>query len=358
MAHDAFISHAHRDKEIAAAICDKLELARVRCWIAPRDISTGEDWTEATRDAIGSSRVVVLVFSENANAAPHIEREIAHAFYSEKIIIAFRLTEALPRRDFLFYLGDVCWFDAFSSPPERHLEALTTRIKGLSPGHAVTCNATKTTAAPNILNSGRGALRIPHSPAQVNFKPVAIVASVAALACVLWFASRPAKQGVSMADINFRSTYSSPGTFADSRPQAEEDKLHSTPRYTFTRLGLWVPVNPGPTPLVQRESQDTTSLMPAAQSATATPSPGSDIDQMAGGQPDVLVTPSGVTAKSAQEGRTQVVDRREGRRRKSRPKRHSARYETSQGFSFARIKSWLNALFHQDVARSKESRNR
>src|SRR6202048_4557841 len=119
MEHDVFISHAPKDKSIADAICEKLESARLRCWIPARDISPGEDWTEATRNAIGSSRVMVLVLSENANAAHHIEREIAHAFYTQRIIIPLRLTKTLPRRNFLFYLGDVRWFDALSSPAEQ-----------------------------------------------------------------------------------------------------------------------------------------------------------------------------------------------------------------------------------------------
>src|SRR5208282_1498098 len=33
MEHDVFISHAHKDKSIADAICEKLESARLRCWI-------------------------------------------------------------------------------------------------------------------------------------------------------------------------------------------------------------------------------------------------------------------------------------------------------------------------------------
>jgi hypothetical protein len=112
MAHEVFISHAHKDKNIADAICEKLESAEVGCWIAARDVSAREDWTEATRKAIGSSQVMVLVLSENANAAPHIEREIAHAFYTGRSIIPFRLTNTLPRRDFLFYLNSVRWFNA------------------------------------------------------------------------------------------------------------------------------------------------------------------------------------------------------------------------------------------------------
>ena len=67
MAHDVFISHAHKDKRIADAICERLESVQVRCWIAERDISAGENWTEATRIAIGSSRVMVLMLSENAD---------------------------------------------------------------------------------------------------------------------------------------------------------------------------------------------------------------------------------------------------------------------------------------------------
>src|SRR6266849_105808 len=140
MEHDVFISHAHKDKSIADAICEKLESARITCWIAERDISAGEDCTEATRNAIGSSRVMVLVLSENANAAPHIEREVAHAFYTKRAILPVRLTETPPKRDFLFYLGNVRWFDAFTSPPEQHLEELAASINGIVHGHSITRN--------------------------------------------------------------------------------------------------------------------------------------------------------------------------------------------------------------------------
>ena len=118
MKHDVFISHAHKDKSIADAICGKLESAGLKCWIATRDVSTREDWTEAIRNAIGSSRVFVLVLSGNTNAAPHIEREIAHASYMRRIIIPFRLAETLPRREILFYLGSVPLFNAHN-PPDR-----------------------------------------------------------------------------------------------------------------------------------------------------------------------------------------------------------------------------------------------
>jgi len=334
MAHDVFISHAHKDKKIAGEICEKLELARLRCWIAPRDISAREDWTEATRKAIESSRLMVLVFTDNANAAPHIEREIAHAFYTGKTIVAFRLTEALPRRDFLFYLGDACWLDASNSPPERHLDALTTRIENVTPPR----NATMAIAPASISRSGRSELQIPHTPAQGIFKRVAIVVFVAALPIALWVAMRSTNDDLS--DINLPSTHSRPNTTL--KPQAEGAKLESTPRYTFSRLGLWEPVNPSPTPSAQRGAQDTPAPTPAAQSANATPSPSSGADPKPGNPPDVLFPPSELTSKSAQEGRVQAVDRQARHRARSRTKRHTAKTE---GFRFARIKSWLSGLF-------------
>jgi hypothetical protein len=124
MTHDVFVSHAHKDKRIADAICEKLESIGVSCWLTARDISPGEDWTQVTRNAIGSSRLMVLVLSENANAAPHIEREIAHAFYTNHAILPVRLTQTPPPREFLFYLGDVCWFDVFGAPAENLLSWL------------------------------------------------------------------------------------------------------------------------------------------------------------------------------------------------------------------------------------------
>ena len=112
MKHDVFVSHAHKDKSIADAICEKLESAQLKCWTAARGVSAGEDWTEAIRNGIESSRVIVLVLTENANAAPDIKREIAHACYMRRVIIPFRLAETLPRREILFYLGHVPWLNA------------------------------------------------------------------------------------------------------------------------------------------------------------------------------------------------------------------------------------------------------
>ncbi len=40
MAHDIFTSYPSEDKNVANAVCSRLETLGVRCWIAPRDAIT------------------------------------------------------------------------------------------------------------------------------------------------------------------------------------------------------------------------------------------------------------------------------------------------------------------------------
>jgi hypothetical protein len=351
MAHDVFIGHAHKDKGIADAICEKLESSGVKCWIGPRDISVGEDWTKAIRNAIGSTRVTVFVFSENANAAPHIEREIANAFYTGRIIIPFRLAKALPRRDFLFYLGDGRWFDAASPPAEQDLEALTARIKGLLVGLAVSCNhlppqaARKERATLNSANSWKGELRVSRYRIPRILKRVAMAASVVSVVWLLWLASQQTKHDALREGNDLQWMRNGART---SPARANADAFVSTPHYTFTRLGLWVAVNPGPARLVQPGPQNTPSAMPAGQSVNPTPLPPLSVDQNAGGGEENLAMRDNAGVKSMPDKAARITNRRERHRGKPRPK--SYRSES--------IKGRLTALLRQSVERIKETWNR
>jgi len=312
MDHDVFISHAHKDKSIADAICEKLEAARVKCWLAARDISAAEDWTEATRNAIGSSRVIVLVLSENANAAPHIEREIAHAFYTKRIIIPLRLTETLPRRDFLFYLGNVRCFDVFSPPAEQHLEALTASINGLVRGGTLARDAIpahgaiKTTGTLDLLNSGIGDLRASHYRTPEILKSVVIAASLLA---VVWFVPWQTKHGVSLTEDNPHVMSSAPGASPGSSPQATADASVSKPTYTYTRFGLWAAPNIAPTPSAQEGPHDARSTTPVTQPASATPSPRPDVDQNSAGERERSAARDNASVKSVQEDLPGIINR-------------------------------------------------
>ena len=315
MAHDVFISHAHKDKSIADGICEKLESAQVKCWIAARDISASEDWTEATRKAIGSSRVMVLVLSENANAAPHIEREIAHAYYTRRTIIPIRLANTLPRRDFLFYLGSVRWFNAFNPSAKQHLAALTAHIKSLVPDRTATSNALPLHGARGTtMNSWTGALEASHHRTLGILKWVTIAACVILVVWLLCFAPWHTKEGMALVDSNLGSTSSRLGASPDSSPQARRDTSASKPTYTFTRFGLWEPPNTGPTPLAQPAPQDTPLMNTVEQLEGATSSPTPHVDQNAADKAEGLATQQGASAKSAQEDPARITTPRRAAR--------------------------------------------
>jgi len=350
MVHDVFIGHAHKDKSVADAICERLESAGVRCWIAGRDISAGEDWTEATRNAIGSSRVMVLLLSENANSAPHIKREIAHAFYTKCIIIPLRLTNTLPSRDFLFYLGNVRWFDAFSTPAEEHLEALTASVKELVPGRTVPPNPMSPPSG--IKNSGKDALQVSHGRTLRILKNVVIATGLFAVASLTAFWPWQTEPEDSLEKGNLQPMHPGPSASLDSLPQAPGDASAGKSAYTYTRFGLWSASKTGPTPSVQQGRQDTTSSTLDTQPGSAMPLSPSD-DQKPVGEGESLGALDTASARSVQEETTRISSRRQWRHAKSRSKNHSRRDSKSQGLRFADIKSRLRRLWHQIVARSK-----
>jgi TolB-like protein/Flp pilus assembly protein TadD len=131
MTPQVFISYSSKDKAIADAVCRQLETSEVQCWMAPRDIEYGSDWTEGIMQGITACRVFVLVFSSNANSSGHVRREVAKAFSLGLHVIPFRIEDTLPQTSLSYFLETVHWLDAVTQPLEKHLVALTGRVKKL-----------------------------------------------------------------------------------------------------------------------------------------------------------------------------------------------------------------------------------
>jgi hypothetical protein len=98
MACDVFISHSVKDERVADAVVAKLEAESVTCWIVPRDVVPGADWGESIINAIESSRIMILIFSQSANASSQIEREVERAVNKGIYIIPFRVDDIEPTR--------------------------------------------------------------------------------------------------------------------------------------------------------------------------------------------------------------------------------------------------------------------
>ena len=126
--HDVFISYAHADKATADTICHFLEAEGVRCWIAPRDIPAGGKWPAHIPPAIEASRLMVLVFSNNANTSEFVQQEVTLASNVRLPLIPFRVENVSPEGDLKFHLVNKHWLDALTPPLAGHVRSLVGRV--------------------------------------------------------------------------------------------------------------------------------------------------------------------------------------------------------------------------------------
>ena len=183
MAHDVFICHSSEDKTIANAACAKLESAGIRCWMAPRDPIAGIPYGRQLVDAITSARIVLLIFSGNANRSEHVLRELEVASDSGKIIVPFRIENVAPSGDLRYYITRVHWLDAMSPPMEARLNELVTLMQRLldmplAPAAAATLPA------------------VPKRPSYPLIAGLAVIAVAVAIALGFYFMKRSAPSAV------------------------------------------------------------------------------------------------------------------------------------------------------------------
>src|SRR5438445_6290945 len=110
--YDIFISHSSRDRATADAVCAALERHALRCWIAPRDIVPGTDWSAAIVDGLLASRAAVLLFSDHANASLQVRCEVQFACEQGRALVPLRIDETVPERAMAYYLNPVHWLNA------------------------------------------------------------------------------------------------------------------------------------------------------------------------------------------------------------------------------------------------------
>jgi FKBP-type peptidyl-prolyl cis-trans isomerase len=171
MAHDVFISHSSKDKTIADAVCALLEQHKIRCWIAPRDITPGKEWGEAIVDAIHASHVMILIFSASANGSPQIRREVERAVNKEVVVVPFRIEDVMPTKSLEYFIGSVHWLDAFTKPLEAHVERLVHVVESIlgSGGWIAPMQTVDTIESPVLLELIPGPPHLP--PVETSLPP-------------------------------------------------------------------------------------------------------------------------------------------------------------------------------------------
>jgi hypothetical protein len=126
--HDIFLSYSSKDKNWADAACAVLERRGVRCWIAPRDITPGDEWGAAIIKGLNSSRIMVLIFSGHANDSGQVRREVERAISQGMTVLPVRIEDVRPEGAMEYALGNTHWLDAFTPPVQQQMESLARSV--------------------------------------------------------------------------------------------------------------------------------------------------------------------------------------------------------------------------------------
>jgi TIR domain len=122
-----FISYSSKDQDIAGTICQALEARGHQCWISSRDIRPGDNFQEAIVRALRSARIMLLVFTSNANNSDEIKKELVLAGRHRVTVVPIRVEDVVPSDAFTYELATRQWVDLFKDW-EREIEILATRL--------------------------------------------------------------------------------------------------------------------------------------------------------------------------------------------------------------------------------------
>ena len=108
---DIFISYSSKDKLIAEQLITHIEKAGFTCWIAPRNIEGGAEYSEVIEKAIIDCKIFVLVFSENSEKSPWVKSELNIAFSENRYLIPYKIDATPLKGTMRLLLNDKHWIE-------------------------------------------------------------------------------------------------------------------------------------------------------------------------------------------------------------------------------------------------------
>ena len=129
MTYDVFVSYSTQDKLFVDALVNRLENDGIRCWYAPRDIPPGMTWPKAITLAIKNSAIMLLVFSESANASQEVSKELTLASSHKCLVIPVRIENVMPNAELEYHLINRHWLDVYGLEVEGASESILETLR-------------------------------------------------------------------------------------------------------------------------------------------------------------------------------------------------------------------------------------
>ena len=180
--YSTFISHASDDREVATKVCQQLEAAGFRCWIAPRDVRPGHDYPEEIIHGIELSKSLVLILSKKSNELTFVRAEVERAYSKGKPVFPVRIDDVLPSRSLELFISTKHWIDAWhgnisEQQADQLMRELALDADALL-GHEISPELRNKIRMRRILRIGSG------------------VAGAVAIAAIVGYVMRPSQQNV------------------------------------------------------------------------------------------------------------------------------------------------------------------
>jgi TIR domain len=110
---EIFITCSSKDQKVSRTICAALENRGLTCWISSRDVKPGQNFQEQIVKAIRAAKIMVLVFTSNANNSNEIKKELALASQNNLVVIPVRIEDVTPNEAFAYEFATRQWIDLF-----------------------------------------------------------------------------------------------------------------------------------------------------------------------------------------------------------------------------------------------------
>jgi hypothetical protein len=123
-----FISYSSKDQDIAETICKALESRGNTCWISSRDVRAGDNFQEAIVRALRGAKVMLLVFTANANNSDEIKKELVLAGRHQVTVVPVRVEDVVPNDAFTYEFATRQWVDLYKNW-EQEIELLSSRLE-------------------------------------------------------------------------------------------------------------------------------------------------------------------------------------------------------------------------------------
>ena len=127
---EIFISYSSVDQSQAETVRNVLEKNGLSCWMAPRDIPGGSNYTKEIPSAIRNCKIFLLILSCNAQSSHWVLKELDSAVNCGKVILPFMLEDCTLNDEFNFLLTGAQRYSAYQKKAEA-MEILIARIRGI-----------------------------------------------------------------------------------------------------------------------------------------------------------------------------------------------------------------------------------